>query len=243
MSGSCKVPMALPAFAACLTAALPCCRTSTSSIFSTNRFPQSIALLFFLLYEVSPPAQTGPSATWGLRAPRQPCSPNPGTKVLPAPSVSLPSSHTPFVFYFTDHSSTLCQRRALSRTPCRQTLAMPGIFCCWHKEILHPVDIMWTHERLLHLSIVWLYTHMELNPHTCLLRSSVLSVFCHCHQELRVLNHLRAPGSIKDLFLMEFPLFILFPGRKHSLGCYPLLYSIPTGLSGTRENYKSNASE
>lgn len=243
MSGSCKVPMALPAFAACLIAALPCCRASTLSIFSTNCFPQSTALLFFLLYEVSPAAQTGPSATWGLRAPHQPSSPNPGMKVLPAPSVPLPSSHTPFLFYFTDHFSTLRKRRALSRRPCGQTLAMPGIFCCRHKEIPHTMDLMWTQERLLHLSIVWLYTHMELNLHTCLFRSSVLSVFCHCHQELHVLKHLRAPGSIKDLFLMEFPLFILFPCRKHSLGCYPLLYSIPTGLSGTRENYKSNASE
>lgn len=243
MSGSCKVPMALPAFAACLIAALPCCRASTLSIFSTNRFPQSIALLFFLLYEASPPAQTGPSATWGLRAPRQPCSPNPGMKVLPAPSVSLPSSHTLSYFILLTISARYAKEELSAGDPVAKLWPCQAFFCCRHKEIPHPVDIMWTHERLLHLSIVWLYTPTELNPHTCLFRSSVLSVFCHCHQELHVLKHLRAPGSIKDLFLMEFPLFILFPCRKHSLGCYPLLYSIPTGLSGTRENYKSNASE
>lgn len=175
--------------------------------------------------------------------PSCPCSPHPGMKVLPAPSVSLLLSHTPFPFYFTNRFPMLCKRTALSRRPRLQPLAMPGIFCWQHKEVPHPVELMWTQLRLLYLSVVWVYTHMELNPHTCLFTSSVMSVFCHCHQELHVLKHLRAPGSIKDLFLAEFPLFILFPCRKLSLGCYPLLYSIPTGLFGTRENHKSNASE
>lgn len=177
------------------------------------------------------------------RLPSCPSSPRPGMKMTPALPVSRPLSFSPFLFYFANPFSMLCKRTALSRRPSPQPLAMPGIFCWQHKEIPHPVDLMWTQPSLLHLSIVEIYTHMELNPHTCLFTSSAFCVFCHCHQELHLLKHLRAPGFTKDLFLAEFPVFLSFLCRKLSLGCYPLLYSIPAGLFGMRGNYKSNASE
>lgn len=185
---SCKVPVVL------LVITPPHSRDRTLSIFSMNLLPQSILLLFLLVYEVPCTTQADPRAMWGLRAPDQAVPqlslfPSPGMKVQPPSSVSLLLSKTIFLFYCTHHFR---RRPVFKLWPYRHFLLASA-------EDPTPIDFMWMQWRLVHLSIVRVI-HTESNPHIFLFIFSVLSVFCHCHQELHVLKHLWAQGFIKDLF-------------------------------------------
>lgn len=62
------------------------------------------------------------------------------------------------------------------------------------------------------------HTHTELNPRIFLFTFSVLSLFCHCHQELHVLKHLWAPGFIKDLFFGRISFIYLISPQKTLIG-------------------------
>lgn len=104
---------------------------------------------------------------------------------------------------------------------------MPGIFC-WQSTRL------WTSCRLRQGSCI--SPSFEPVPGATpmyLSTTSLLPAFCRCHQVLHVLKHLHAPSSTKSIFLPA-P-FVLFPCRELSLGCYPLLCSIPAG-PGRRAN-------
>lgn len=176
VSVSCKVPPALTGHLS-----LPhCCWASTLSIFSMKLFPQRHWLLFFLLNELSPAAQTGPRAIWGLRAPDQAA---PHLSLLPTSryeGATCTSSHTPALplSYFILLTILVCQAK-------EQLSAEDPVFNLWPCQASSAgstrrshMDLMWTQLRVLHLSIIWVYIHMESNPHTYLFTSSVLPVFC-----------------------------------------------------------------
>lgn len=179
VSVSCKVP---PAPTGHLS--LPhCCWASTLSIFSMKLFPQRHWLLFFLLNELSPAAQTGPRAIWGLRAPDQAA---PHLSLLPTSryeGATCTSSHTPALplSYFILLTILVCQAK-------EQLSAEDPVFNLWPCQASSAsstrrshMDLMWTQLHNLSLytyGVKPTYLPIYILSFTCIL--SVLSVFFMC---------------------------------------------------------------
>lgn len=103
-----------------------------------------------------------------------------GIKVPPPLSVSFPPTKTILLFYCTNHF----RRTPVFNLGPHQAFSLGGSRRSHnHRLQVDPVKASTSLQSLSH-------THTELNPHVFPFTCSVLSVFCHWHQELHVLKHL-----------------------------------------------------